>query len=229
MNSFSIGNIYKGNGLRIVDINPLPENYCSFDCVFCPLQRTAVKTDETFYFKETKGFISNLSKFLNDNKVDLVFINPDGEALANAEIMDIVQIIKNKGVKVRILSNGYIFNDNKYRQILEMCDEVIGELSVTNETNFQKLQRPLEGYTLNEYVTNMREFRKWFKGKFILDITILKNYSDSDESIRKFKDMIAKISPDEIFFETANSPKLKDAFKVSDERLDQISKILRLK
>ena len=110
-----------------------------------------------------------------------------------------------------------------------MCDEVIGELSVTNETNFQKLQRPLEGYTLNEYVTNMREFRKWFKGKFILDITILKNYSDSDESIIKFKDMIAKISPDEIFFETANSPKLKDAFKVSDERLDQISKILRLK
>lgn len=53
MKPFSIGEVYLNkNNERIRDINPLPENYCSFDCVFCPLGRTKVKTDKTFNFKE---------------------------------------------------------------------------------------------------------------------------------------------------------------------------------
>ena len=34
MDSFSIGSLYEINGLKTVDINLLPENYCGFDCVF---------------------------------------------------------------------------------------------------------------------------------------------------------------------------------------------------
>jgi wyosine [tRNA(Phe)-imidazoG37] synthetase (radical SAM superfamily) len=105
-----------------------------------------------------------------------------------------------------------------------MCDEVIGELAVTNERDFHKLLRPIEGYTLEEYVNNMAEFRKWFSGKFTLDITIIKNYSDSDESVDIFRGMIQKISPDEVYFETPDEDRLKGAFQVSEERLKEIER-----
>lgn len=229
MEGFSISNVYVENGCNVIDINPLPEDYCSFDCVFCPLGRTAVKTDKMFFFKETEEFINRLREVLNNNKVDIVFINPDGEALANEELIDVIRVIKKRNIKVRLLSNGYIFNRKEFREALSMCDEVIGELAVTNESDFHKLLRPIEGYTLEQYVNNMAEFRKWFSGKFILDITIIKNYSDSDESVEILREMIQKISPDEVYFETPDEERLKGAFQVSEERLKDIERLCKLK
>ena len=223
MNSFSIGNIYIINGLKTLDINILPENYCGFDCVFCPLGRTMVKTNKTFYFEETKEFITKLSIFLDDNQLEIVVIK-NGESLANAEIKDVIKLIKNRAIKIRLLSNGYVLNNHEYRNTLQMCDEVVGELAVTTEKDFQKLQRPLEGYTLKKYINNMMEFRKWFKGKFIFDITIIKNYSDSDESIQIFKNIITKLCPDEVFFETPDEERFKGVFQISKEKLNEINK-----
>lgn len=224
MEGFSIRNVYDDNGYGTIDINPLPKDYCSFDCVFCPLGRTAVKTDKMFFFKETKEFINRLREVLHNNKVDIVFINPDGEGLANGELIDIIRLIKERNIKVRLLSNGYIFNRKEFREALSMCDEAVGELAVTNERDFHKLLRPIEEYTLEEYVNNMAEFRKWFSGKFTLDITIIKNYSDSDESVEIFREMIKKISPDQVYFETPDENRLKGVFQVSEERLKEIER-----
>lgn len=222
MDGFSISNIYVKEGKRMVNINPMPENYCSFDCVFCPLGRTSVKTEKTFLFHETKEFINRLKEFLNNKVIDIVFINPDGEALANGELIDIIRLIKERNIKVRLLSNGYLLNRIEFKETLSLCDEIVGELSVTNEKDFQRLNRPIEGYTLKEYVNNMVLFRKSFSGKFILDITIIKNYSDSDESMEIFKEMIHEISPNYVYFETPDEDRFKGAFKVSSKRLKEI-------
>jgi wyosine [tRNA(Phe)-imidazoG37] synthetase (radical SAM superfamily) len=229
MEPFSISKIYKDkNEIDTVDINPLPENYCSFDCVFCPLGRTVVKTDKRFIFKETKEFIEKLSTFLDSNHVEMVFLNPDGEAMANEELIGVIKLIKDKGKKVRILTNGYILNRAENRETLDLCDEVIGELFVTSEEDFKKINRPLEGYTLEGYVNNMTEFKKWFKGKFILDITTIKSYSDSDEAITKLREMINKIKPDEVNLETPDKDRFKGAFTVDDERFSEIKNIIKV-
>ena len=229
MKPFSISEVYKDKyGFNTVDINPMPENYCSFDCVFCPLGRTAVKTDKRFIFEETKDFIKRLSAFLELNDVQIVFLNPDGEAMANEELMEIIKLIKGKGKKIRILTNGYLLNRPENKEVLELCDEVIGEFFVASEEDFQKVNRPLKGYTLEEHVNNMVEFRRWFKGKFILDITLIKNYSDSDEAVAKLRDMINEIKPDEVNVETPNKNRFKGTFTVDEEKFLQImSKLLQ--
>lgn len=223
MKAFSIGEIYLNkNKEKVVDINPLPENYCSFDCVFCPLGRTKVKTEKTFDFKETEVFLDNLEELLKNQNIDIVFINPDGESLTNSRILHIINLIKKYNVKVKIISNGYLFNRDEYKNILNTCDEVIGELAVTSEELFHKVQRPLQGYTFEDYVSNMENFNKQYNGKFILDITILKNYSDSNEDIETFKKIIKRIKPDEILVQTPDEWKFKKAFGIDKERLKEI-------
>jgi len=225
MKGFSIGTVYENENVTMVQINPLPANYCSFDCVFCPLGRTTVKTDQMVHFDETTSFIEQLVHFLDMHPVDLVFINPDGEGLVNSDLAKVIAVIKAHNVQVRLLSNGYILNNPEHRETLELCDEVVGELVVTNESDFQKLLRPLPGYTLAQYVENMARFKQWFPGKFILDITIVKGYSDSNDSAELFQQMIQRIQPDEILLGTPNNDRLKGAFQVSDERLDELHSI----
>lgn len=229
MKAFSIGEVrLNKNKEKVVDINPLPENYCSFDCVFCPLGRTRVKTDKPFNFKETEVFLDNLEEFIKNKKMDIVFINPNGEAFINSRLLDVINLIKKYNVKVKIISNGYLFNRDEYKNILNNCDEVIGELAVTSEEHFQKIQRPLQGYTFEKYVSNMKSFNKQYNGKFIIDVTILKNYSDSTEDVEKFKEIIKRIKPDEILVQTPGEEKFKKSFGVDKARLKEIENQLNL-
>lgn len=69
-------------------------------------------------------------------------------------------------------------------------------------------------------------FNKQYEGKFILEVTIIKGYNDTEESINKIKNVINKLSPDKIIIERMNDERFKKKLGISDERLDEISKVL---
>lgn len=226
MGGFSYKDIYIEDGKRVLEVNILPEKHCNFDCIFCPIGRSYNKVDTPKSFDETENSLNELEHMIENNKVELVFINSKGEALVNNKISDIIDLIKSKGVPVRLLSNGYLLGRDEYIRIANKCDEVIGEIKAITEEDFQKIQRPIEGYTLEEYISNMTLFNKQYKGKFILEVTIIKSYNDTEESIDKIKDVINKLSPDKIVIERMNDEKFKKKLGISDERFYEISKAL---
>jgi wyosine [tRNA(Phe)-imidazoG37] synthetase (radical SAM superfamily) len=228
MGGFSYKDIYIEDGKRVLEVNILPEKHCNFDCIFCPIGRSHNKVDTPQSFEEIDNSLNELESMIENNTVELVYINSKGEALVNNKIGDIIDLIKSKGVAVRLLSNGYILGRDEYIQIANKCNEVIGEIKAISEEDFQKIQRPIEGYTLEEYISNMILFNKQFKGKFILEVTIIKGYNDTEESINKIKNVINKLSPDKIIIERMNDEKFKKKLGISDERLDEISKAFQL-
>lgn len=215
MKPFWISDIRDRHGMKTIYINPLPEKHCTFDCVFCPIEvRTAVKTEESFHFDGSAGMLKELENALRANTVDQVFIMPDGEGLANAELADIIAMAKKHHAKVKIITNGYLLNHPLYKDTMLSCDEIIGELMTIKEDDFQKLQRPVAGYTLQSYVENMIDFCRVYKGEFNLSITLLKKYSDSDEALEFFKEAIKKLKPKHVYIETPEEGKLQEAFGV---------------
>jgi len=227
MSGFSYKDIYIEDGQRVFEMNILPEKYCNFDCIFCPIGRSYNKVDTLQSFDEMEISLRELENKLEENKVDLVFINSKGEALVNDKIIDVIELIKSKGLPVRLLSNGYLLGRNEYKEIANMCDEVIGEIKTVSEEDFQKIQRPIEGYTLKEYISNMISFNKQYKGKFILEVTIIKGYNDTEESINKIKNIIHELAPDKIIAERMNDERFKKKLGISDERFNEISKVLQ--
>ncbi|WP_286316140.1 radical SAM protein [Romboutsia ilealis] len=223
MNSFTYKDIYVEDGKRVLEINILPEKYCNFDCIFCPIGRSKNKIDTQTSFDEIDNSLNELESIIQDSKADLVFINSKGEAFVNDKISEIIDLITNKGLSVRLLSNGYLLGREQFIKIANKCDEVIGEIKVITEKDFQKVQRPIEGYTLEEYISNMVLFNKQYKGKFIFEITIIKGYNDDDESINKLKTIIGQISPDEVKIERMDDDIFKKKLGISDERYEEIS------
>ncbi|GMG95641.1 radical SAM protein [Tepidimicrobium xylanilyticum] len=226
MNNFSYKEIYIEDGKRVLEVDILPEKYCNFDCIFCPIGRTHNKVDVQQAFKEIDNSLKELDNMIENNEIDLVYINSKGEALLNSRINDIIDLIKSKGVSVRLLSNGYLLGKDEYMEIANKCDEVIGEIKVITEVDFQKVQRPIGGYTLEEYISNMALFNKQYEGKFIFEVTIIKGYNDDEESVEKIKDIIKKISPDEVIIARMEGEPFKKKLGISDERFEQISNLL---
>ncbi|MDZ4993476.1 radical SAM protein [Clostridium perfringens] len=226
MNNFTYKDIYIEDGKRILEINVLPEKYCNFDCIFCPIGRSKNKIDTQRSFDEIDKSLIELENMINDTNPELIFINSKGEALINDKIGDIIDFIKSKGLPVRLLSNGYILGKDEYIKVANKCDEVIGEIKVIKEEDFQKVQRPIEGYTLEEYISNMASFNKQYNGKFIFEITIVKGYNDDPASVNKLKDVIKALSPNKVIVARIDDDIFKKKLGISDERFEEISREL---
>jgi len=188
------------------------------------LSHNKIDTQQTF--SDIFESLNELEHKLMNNEVDLVFINSKGEALVNDKIESVINLVKSKGLAVRLLSNGYILGRVEYMKIANKCDEVIGEIKTITEKDFQKVQRPIDGYTFHEYISSMISFNKQYIGKFILEITILKGYNDSDEAIYRLKNIIDELSPDKIIIERMNDDRFKEKLGISDEKFHVISKAL---
>jgi len=68
--------------------------YCNFDCIFCPIGRKKNKFDTPQFFGDTEDSLKELEARIEDNNIDLVFINSKGEALVNNKINEIIDLIK---------------------------------------------------------------------------------------------------------------------------------------
>lgn len=223
MNYFSYKDVYIENGNRVLEVNILPEKYCNFDCIFCPIGRSKNKVDSLVLFDDIKVNLNELENKIRETRAELIFINSKGEALVNSEIRKIIKFIKDKGLIVRLLSNGYLLGKDKYMEIANECDEVVGEIKVITEKDFQRVQRPIKGYTLYEYINNMVLFNSQYKGKFIFEITIIKGYNNDEKSLRELKDIINKINPNKIIVSKIEDEIFKKKLGISDDELQKIS------
>lgn len=226
MNNFTYKDVYIEEGKKVLEVNILPEKHCNFDCIFCPIGRSKNKVDTQKSFDEIDISLAELNKKIDETKAELVFINSKGEAFINDKILDIIDFIKNKGVSVRLLSNGYLLGREEFIKIANKCDEIVGEIKVITEDDFQKVQRPIDGYTLEKYINNMISFNKQYKGRFIFDVTIIKGYNDDEESVEKLKEVIRQISPDKIIVATIDDDIFKKKLGISDEKFREISQEL---
>jgi len=227
MNSIEYRDFYTEDDKKVLEVGILLEKFCNFDCVFCPFGRTKNKVDQQQSFDGIEAAIEEFGDLLEANKLDLVYLNSKGETLLNEAAGSIIDLIKSKGIAVRLLSNGYLLGRDEYLEIASKCDEVIGEIAAVTEEDFQNLQRPLTGYSLEDYIFNMAKFNEQYDGTFILDIIMLKGYNDDEMSIHRLKGFIDTISPDEIVVSNVSDPALKEQFGISDEKLNKISKELR--
>ncbi len=157
---------------------------------------------------------------------ELVFINSKGEALIHNQIQEIIDCIKGEGKPVRLLSNGYLLGREKFQRIANQCQEVVAEIKAARNEDFLKLQRPVSGYSLKQYVEHLVSFRKQYPGKLLFEVTIVGKYNDDDQSVEWLKKTVASIAPDVLMVVGLEGEKLQKTLGVSQERLSQIRKML---
>ena len=208
MESFFYKEPYEENGKTVPEVNLFPGKYCNFNCIFCPVSRKLPhqQTQDPVDMGNLDAAIRDLQQKIRAVKPDLVFINSLGEALLLVGLEQVIRVIHEENVPVRLLSNGYLYGNPKYAALAGTCEEVIGELKMGREEAFRKAQRPLAGYTVRQHIENMAAFRKSYPGRFHLEITVVRGYSDDPASLRVFRDAVAAIGPDVLQVVTPEAP-----------------------
>lgn len=227
MGLMRVKKVYTDTGnRRVMEINVLPSKFCTFKCVFCPVGQTGEQTEQPFRFEETDAFLPGLAERIDAEKPDLLFINSMGESFANDQLEEIIALAKRKNVQVSLYTNGYLLGKPEFARIAFLCDEVSGEIKAANEASFQKLQRPLAGYNLEEYIQNMIRFRENYNGRFNVYVTLIKGVNDDPDSIDWIRKTLLLLNPAAVVLETFTDEKFGKAFGVSEEKLEEIKQAL---
>ncbi len=228
MNYFTFKEPRVENGRKVLELNILPEKRCPFDCVYCPVSRAIarVKTTEIARFGPVADSLAELERRVRAARPDLVFINSTGEALYSDRLPEVIAFLHGLGLPVRLLSNGYPLGELRFARTAALCEEVIGELKSGREGVFQSVQRPVPGCTLERYLRGMADFRSHFSGTFILEITVVRKYSDDAESLQFFCRATREIRPDALNVVTIEDEPFARALAVDQKTLARATKTL---
>nr|NQU89452.1 radical SAM protein [Bacteroidota bacterium] len=190
-------------------VDLVPHKVCTFNCVYCECGRTTTLTSGRKEFVPVDEVLKELNHFFKSNpSPDYVTFSGAGEPTLNTRFGEVLDFIKEArpDIPVAVLTNGSLLNDQKVRQEMLGADIVLPSLDAATEDVFRKIDRPLPGLVLEEYIQGLIDFRKAYKGKIWLEVFILPGLNDGIENLNALKTAIEKIKPDSIQLNTLDRP-----------------------
>ena len=203
-----------------IDLICTQKKICSFDCIYCQLEKADKITSKKDIFVSTDNVKNELKRTLGKITPDVITFSGMGEpTLANNlhEIIDFLREITN--IPLAILTNSSLFYDKTVQKTLRTLDIIVAKLDAPNQDLFQKINNPANGITFEKTLKGIKELQRNFHGKFALQIMFMKENKGYGHELARLAKMI---QPDEV---QINTPlRLCDVPPLSKEELDKIEK-----
>ncbi|MBW1711335.1 MAG: radical SAM protein [Deltaproteobacteria bacterium] len=206
----------------------VPPKTCTLDCLYCEVGRTTVKTVQRFHHNMAEALLMELEAYLNSPgpELDYITLAGSGEPTLNREIGSIIQMIKEIApIKVAVLTNGSLLDQEEVRSDLALADLVVPSLDAASPETFQQLNRPHKSLGLERIINGLIAFREEFIGQIWLEILVVKGINDQDEELEALRDIAARIKPNRLQINTVFRPPADaSAQPVSQDELKRITR-----
>ena len=172
-------------------IDLIPYKVCSFDCIYCQLGKTTVKTIERKRYKEINlhSFLSKLEDIIkNANRIDYITFSGSGEPTLNLDIGVLIANVKKiTDIPVAVLTNGSTLYKEDVVNDLKNADLIKVSLDACNESIFKIINRPYHTLVFNNIINGINLLSKNFNGRIWLEIMLLKTVNDDLNTAYEFK------------------------------------------
>lgn len=190
-------------------IDLIPKKVCSLDCVYCEVGKTTKLTTNRLEYVKYEKVIDELKDFMSSNpEIDYITFSGSGEPTLNSRIGDVLNFVKENypEIKTAVLTNGTLLSDKNLRKELLKADVILPSLDAAGQEAFERINRPAPGLSLQNYIQGIIDLRKEYEGKIWLEILFLKGYNDSEDELKRLKEVIIEINPDRVQLNTLDRP-----------------------
>ena len=200
-------------------IDLVPKKYCSLDCVYCEAGATTNLSSERKDFVKADAVIAELKEvFANPEiKFDYITFSGAGEPTLNSEIGKIIDFIKTEYPqhKLCLLTNALGFGDKQLLKEIEKIDLCIPSLDASCDEEFQKINRPVATIKFDDFVKNLIDYTNRAACRIVLELFIVPTVNDSDESIKRFVQIIKQMKVEKVQLNSLDRPGTCDWVKPS--------------
>jgi wyosine [tRNA(Phe)-imidazoG37] synthetase (radical SAM superfamily) len=201
-----------------VDLICSPEKICTFDCIYCQIERTKEITSKRQNFVSINNVINEVNHALEKRKPDVITFSGMGEPTLAKNIGEAaVQIRKITNYPLAILTNSSLLSNKDVQKALQKLDIIVAKIDASNPELFQKISQPAKEITFENTIKGIKEMRDKFNGKFALQIMFM---AENKKYANELVDLAKKIQPDEVQINTPLRPC--DVKPLAQNELDKI-------
>ncbi|MBN2421739.1 hypothetical protein JXB41_00810 [Candidatus Woesearchaeota archaeon] len=218
-----------GNSLG-ADIVEAPKSYCkicSFDCVYCQLGDTGLKTNKPEQYPVSEKELQILKNRIKATKPDYITFSGQGEPTFNLNLGYVAKRIKKMTkIPVAVLTNASFIKNDSVRQGLNQCDFVIAKIDAPSQELFEAINQPSPGIMLKDIIKSITKL----KTKVAIQTLLFtyKNLTNADDKtikqLIKIYKQINDVKPTTVFLGTAYRPTdLRGIISIKEQRLKEIA------
>jgi wyosine [tRNA(Phe)-imidazoG37] synthetase (radical SAM superfamily) len=206
-----------------VDIVPFKS--CTLNCIYCQLGSAATTVERKEYVPIEVVLDELKERLAKGLQADFITMSGSGEPTLNVRLGELIEKIKKiTDIPVAVLTNGTLFYRADVRSDCAKADVVLPSLDAGDEEVFEQINRPDKNISFERLASGLIEFRKEFGGQIWLEVFLLEGVNTTAEQIEKIKNIVKKIRPDKVQFNTAVRPTAEPGLeKLSMARLEQIA------
>lgn len=187
-----------------VDLICSEKKICSFDCIYCQLEKTGIITSQRDIFVSIKKVEKEVKNALKQITPDVITFSGMGEPTLAKNMNEAIKLIRGlTDLPLAILTNSSLLFDKEVQKTLHNLDFIVAKLDAPNEELFQKISRPVEELTFEDLFRGIKEFKKDFYGKFALQIMFI---NENKNYVNELVQLAMKIKPDEVQINTPLRP-----------------------
>lgn len=180
---------------------------CSYDCLYCQVGRTTVKTITTDQYMPVSDVLDELDIAVKKTRPDTITLSGSGEPTLYSQIDKVINYLKGMtSTRVAVLTNGSLLWKDEVRDRLLGADIIVPTLSTAFEDTYRKIHRPHHDLVLSTVIEGMKKLRESYQGLLWLEVVLLKGLNDTENEISALKKIIDEISPDKIQLNTVVRP-----------------------
>ncbi|MGQ9708182.1 MAG: radical SAM protein [bacterium] len=188
-------------------LNIIPKKTCTLNCIYCQCGRTTRMTITRQSFFPVEEIINQVRAAVKNRRIDYLTFSGEGEPTLNQDIGKIIRLLKKEFKKpVAVITNSTLLSYPRVRKNLYPADLVVPTLAAADQETFVHLNRPYPHLRIEEIISGLKKFRRFFRGKIWLEIMLVKNINDSPEHLMKLRRLAHEINPDRIQLNTVVRP-----------------------
>jgi len=191
---------------RSLGVDLIPLKTCSYDCVYCQLGPTTLKTVERKAWVDPAAVLEQVRDRLV-SRPGVIAMAGSGEPTLHSGIGDVVRGIKEMtDVPVVVITNGSLLHLPEVRADLAAADIVVPSLDAPDEALFREVNRPHSDLRLSAIVEGLVEFREMYDGEIWLEIMLLGGVTGLPDVVDRLAAAALRFAPDRIQLNTAVRP-----------------------
>ncbi len=194
---------------RSLGIDLVPHKICTYDCIYCQIGKTTEKTLVRKEYVPVKEVLEEVNRFLKEetSSIDHLSLSGSGEPTLHSQIRLLIEGIKAiTPIPIAVITNGSLLFKEEVKQDLLHADVVLPSLDAVSSEVFTRINRPRPGFSIEEVIEGLVEFRKVYKGQIWLEILFCKGVNDGKEELLKMKKAVERIQADRVHLNTVVRP-----------------------
>jgi len=195
---------------RSLGINNIPAKVCSYSCIYCQLGRTVERSSERKRFYAPEEVFKDVERRFREVKrkgevVDYLTFVPDGEPTLDENLGVEIDLLRELGVPIAILTNSSLIWREDVREDLLKLDLVSLKVDAVNERVWRRINRPEKSLKLQDILNGILEFSKKFKGKLITETMFVEGVEYGEE-FEKIAEFLSRVKPDKAYVAIPTRP-----------------------